>query len=625
MDSVRGPGPTAVPFVSQSPLLCGGAAAAMVERFWGRTGVRASAYRDLVLPEEGGIRTGDLVRRLGERGFRVRTFRGTGRLDLLADSVPLLVLLGDDDGPRHYVVVTAAGPTTIWLHDPNRGPGRRLERRTFLARWKAADFWTLVARPVSPAQPAVDPASRTESRDPSPALAPGDRARVDRAIAALRDGAYARARTLAAALPEGGRAGALGWQIRATAHFREGDRASALSAWNRIGEPVLDHVEYRGFQRTRHRRVELHAGLEPGRLLRPSALRAAERRVGALPEVRRVRLDLTLLPEGDAQLQGYVSTRPVRPGVLRGVAGGLGAWAQEQVEVPFGPLTSLGERWRVEAQWAEARRRLGGSLALPAPVAPGVATLSLVREEERYRGVSGAVSPGTSPVGSASRVRGALQFRRWVTGTVRLGAGLGLERRGGGDRFSSLTVEAGLVAEAPEDRVRPWAVRVRVTGWTGEGLPSTRVSLRGSGGLSLGSGLALILQGGVALASRHASRLDWPGAGTGRARPALLRGRSLISEGTVGGPTFGRQLAHLTVSQEWSRGLGPLRIGMAGFVDAAWVRARPGWPHAEGFVAPGTGAFVDLRGRRIQGNVAWGGRGPVWSVTVHPGDLLPGR
>jgi hypothetical protein len=45
-----------VPFVAQGPLLCGGAAAAMVERFWGARGVYGEDYQHLVRADEGGIR-----------------------------------------------------------------------------------------------------------------------------------------------------------------------------------------------------------------------------------------------------------------------------------------------------------------------------------------------------------------------------------------------------------------------------------------------------------------------------------------------------------------------------------------------------------------------------------------
>ena len=51
-----------VPYVPQSGALCGGAALAMVLRYWGMTGVLAEDFAALVEPGQAGIRTGDLVK-----------------------------------------------------------------------------------------------------------------------------------------------------------------------------------------------------------------------------------------------------------------------------------------------------------------------------------------------------------------------------------------------------------------------------------------------------------------------------------------------------------------------------------------------------------------------------------
>src|ERR1051325_7329543 len=56
-----------VPFVAQSELLCGGAAAAMVLRYWGERGGDAEAFRPLGAPRAGGIRTDALREALRAR------------------------------------------------------------------------------------------------------------------------------------------------------------------------------------------------------------------------------------------------------------------------------------------------------------------------------------------------------------------------------------------------------------------------------------------------------------------------------------------------------------------------------------------------------------------------------
>src|SRR5690349_7126968 len=58
-----------VPFVPQGEDLCGGAAAAMVLRYWGARGVYAEAFSPLVDRSAGGIRTVALVSDLRERGW----------------------------------------------------------------------------------------------------------------------------------------------------------------------------------------------------------------------------------------------------------------------------------------------------------------------------------------------------------------------------------------------------------------------------------------------------------------------------------------------------------------------------------------------------------------------------
>ena len=58
-----------VPFISQSELLCGGAAAAMVLRYWGERGISAETFSHLVDRSAAGIRTDVLVDELRRRGW----------------------------------------------------------------------------------------------------------------------------------------------------------------------------------------------------------------------------------------------------------------------------------------------------------------------------------------------------------------------------------------------------------------------------------------------------------------------------------------------------------------------------------------------------------------------------
>src|SRR5512138_2100772 len=58
-----------VPFISQSELLCGGAAAAMVLRYWGERSIDANTFASLVDKSAAGIRTNVLIDDLRGRGW----------------------------------------------------------------------------------------------------------------------------------------------------------------------------------------------------------------------------------------------------------------------------------------------------------------------------------------------------------------------------------------------------------------------------------------------------------------------------------------------------------------------------------------------------------------------------
>jgi ABC-type bacteriocin/lantibiotic exporter with double-glycine peptidase domain len=141
-----------VPFVGQGPLLCGGAAAAMVERFWGARRVYAEDYAHLVRAEEGGIRTTDLALALRRHGYRARALRNDPTLVLrrLEEGVPAIVLLDGGAPTLHYVVLTAVDPSRIHYHDPKLGPDRSAPRAELLSRWRRSGYWALHAEPAGP-------------------------------------------------------------------------------------------------------------------------------------------------------------------------------------------------------------------------------------------------------------------------------------------------------------------------------------------------------------------------------------------------------------------------------------------------------------------------------------------
>ena len=133
--SPSSPGPVLdVPYVPQSEALCGGAAVAMVMRYWGAIGIHAESFSSLVDPGQQGIRGEDLISEVTRRGWSAASFRGDAMLvqRSLEARRPLIALVEDRPGRFHYVVVVSWVPGTVVVHDPARRPFQVLEEQLFL-------------------------------------------------------------------------------------------------------------------------------------------------------------------------------------------------------------------------------------------------------------------------------------------------------------------------------------------------------------------------------------------------------------------------------------------------------------------------------------------------------------
>ena len=84
-----------VPYVRQPKALCGGAAAAMVFRYWGDRQADPNEFAPLLDRAAGGLATGVLAKAIEDRGWRVVRFTGSieSVADLLRDGRPVIVLL----------------------------------------------------------------------------------------------------------------------------------------------------------------------------------------------------------------------------------------------------------------------------------------------------------------------------------------------------------------------------------------------------------------------------------------------------------------------------------------------------------------------------------------------------
>jgi hypothetical protein len=631
-----------VPYIAQSEALCGGAAAAMVLRFWGVTAVYAETFADLVDASAGGIRGDDLARAIEARGWQALTFAGDATLvrTHLLKRRPVIALIEDRPGRFHYVVIVGWQNGRVVLHDPARAPFRVLEESAFSAAWQRAEHWTMLALPGDSAGPtgvrgaSGDAATTVETasdprltpvRPPSdPGLTPvcdgmvqegvrlagagalDDSSRVLEAAADNCPGAAAPWRELAGLRAVKGDWAAAGstarealrrdpqdqhaWRILATSRFLEEDPDGALDAWNRLGEPLLDLVNITGLDRTRYRAAADTLRLRPNTVLRARDLQAARRRLAELPSALGTRVTFVPGDDGRARVDASVVERPLAPTAplplavmaLRGIT-------DRDVRVSFASLSGGGELWTAQWRWWERRPRAALTLTVPAPPGAG-GTWSVEGYAERQTYRAGAADREETRRGATFRVSD------WPSGTTRWHSAFGVDHWS--DSGATVMLEGGAARHLLQDRfvgevtaavfaggVRTWTVRGR-----GEWRSRTRHE-----------GVVWLARGGYDVAGGNAPFALWPGAATGPGRDVLLRAHRMLDGGVIRNAVFGRRLAHAGAeSRRWfAVRRKPLRIAIAGFADVA--RARLGLDSSDlrVHVDAGAGARIALPGAGI--------------------------
>ncbi|MGK7312092.1 MAG: hypothetical protein ACN0LA_07600 [Candidatus Longimicrobiales bacterium M2_2A_002] len=612
-DTLTGPG-GAVPFVAQGPLLCGGASAAMIERWWGALGVYADDYAALVSRGDGGIKTGALAGAMEARGYDVRVFRDdpAAALAQVRADHPVIALIESGDARYHYVVLIAVGPDRVRYHDPLKGPGRTVDRAGFMRRWAAAGHWAMMATPA-PTGAAGSAGSPTGAPDTTPPARPDTTplpSALRRGLEALRAGRSDSASTLVTAYLRRAPADAprrdLAWEMLATARYLAGDPLSALSAWNRVGQPPVDLVHVRGIDAIRHSTVTDAMGIRPRTTLTPGALGLARRRVQQLPAVRRSRVGYRPLRDGSVAVEAFVLERRRVPlGVVGLAVTGLGAAVNRDAALEAGPLLPLGERWRIEGSWREARSLAEGAVVVPWSALRAVATLRAGWAEERYG----------ADLDDRSRTWGLLSVDRWITAGTRLGATVGLERWDGGDRLGRAGFSA--LRTLLDDRVRFGAA---VDGWAGPdgrfGRARTAARVRVRNGLR-----AWTLTLGGSWTSTGAPPTIRDGAGTGQIRAPLLRGHPLIRDGRIRGDALGRGLVHGTLAWGWHLPAGPATASLELFVDGARVWAPLGGGGPRSYADPGIEMGISSPTGAVALALARGDDEWVFSARVDAGGL----
>src|SRR5436305_1655936 len=138
-----------VPYLPQSDALCGGAAAAMVFRYWGDTHASVQEFAALVDRRGGGIADDVLASDIRQRGWNAERFEGSIALlrDRLERREPVVVLLADRGTRYHYVVVVGLTDDGVIVHDPSWGPSRTIREAEFVRLWEPSRFWALLVRP----------------------------------------------------------------------------------------------------------------------------------------------------------------------------------------------------------------------------------------------------------------------------------------------------------------------------------------------------------------------------------------------------------------------------------------------------------------------------------------------
>ncbi|MES3032494.1 MAG: papain-like cysteine protease family protein [Gemmatimonadota bacterium] len=644
-----------VPYVAQSELLCGGAAIAMVERWWGRRGVYAEQFAHLVRKVEGGIRTTDMAEATRARGWDVVAQRATAAevRQSVRNRVPVIALIQVARDRYHYVVIvdwTAAGVT---YHDPAVAPSVHADSATFMQRWSGAESWAMIVRPTAtvaatstsstapavtvvtdslPCRPFLDRAADAVAAD---AIANADSILASAARACptepvvlrelagvrFRQGRRAESAQLAEQYLQRMPGDSLGWQLLASARYLSGDPRGALAAWNVVGRPRVDLVRIEGSRRIRFRTLAEAANIAPGAVLTPTRLGLAQRRLADTPALAAARVSYQPVTGGVVEVRADVVerplTRPIRE--LLAVEATRAAFAR-QVNVALSTPLGLGELFTAHWRWRRADPRVVLRLDLPARIIiPAELSFEGSWATFRFGDDIGVDTRRASSVSVTSwlrpglEARTAVRFEHWNADRDFVTTSLGVGLHAADDRISLLADAEHAVpttGNASYDRVSARAA------WT---LPADRWSTVWS------------VRAGADFTTRSAPLGLWPLAAGGLLRSIPLRAHPLIVDDVLPASRAGRRIVHGGVAAD--RPVTTFRsvaVGVGIFLDAAHVALPGDFSGTERlYLDAGAGVRVGLPGpgaRAVRIDLA---RGVVadqrWGVTAAFVQPLPLR
>lgn len=600
-----------VPYLSQTEDLCGGAALAMVLRYWGERTVYPEDFSTLVDRVNSGIHTDVLaaeVKRRGWQSFPINVAPDSGA-DQIRDHVdhgrPVIALIEVRPGRYHYVVIVGWTGDRVIAHDPALAPFRMMSRVEFERAWAAAGRWAMIILPTQTqtverasfgSEPAIGPATATDRCSPfverSVELArKGDVAAAEsgllaatefcpdnpsawRELAGVRflQSKWADATTFAARAARLDPGDQQGWELLATSRFLNNEPSAALDSWNRIDRPAVGVVTIEGVRRTRHPVVAGLVNLSPRTLLTAEQFDRAARRLGELPSGDGGRLRYRPV-NGVAEIEAVVVERPVVPsGVVPLATLAARSWVGHELKIDVASPTGSGELWTAAWRWWENRPRVAFGIAVPSALGlPGVVTIEGSWQRQAYQ-TSPLISGEATVIDRIERRHVALSVSDWRTSHLHWQGGAALDRWA--DR-SHLSLDARVDLRLAGDRL---SLGASAGGWAP--IDSGPRFANGDVGAAWRSTrepavASWFLSAGFAGVSARAPFDLWPGAGTGDARTPLLRAHPLLNRGIVSGPVFGRQLAHGTA--EYQRPLLTTpggSLAWAGFTDmgVAWQR-----------------------------------------------------
>ena len=593
-----------VPYLPQTDALCGGAATAMVFRYWGDTHADVQEFAGLVDRHAGGIATDALIAAVEARGWQTQRIEGS--LDALGARIrerqPVIVLVPDRADRYHYVVVTGVSDTEIVVHDPAWGPSRSIRAADFEKGWKAAAFWSVVILPPLTSAHAANPLPDPESPAVVEASEPLDACdvRLNHAMDEIRaqgldraDALLAEVRAMCPAAPgpvrelSGVRFAQRRWRDAAdlarevlrqhpgdeyaldmlgSALFMQNDEIGALRAWNQIGKPRVNRVRIEGLRHTRYQMVAEVMGIQPNMLLTAENYGRARRRLGELPN--RITTRLAVKPEADGFATVdvvVVEIAPMPRGAIEWVGASVRTAANRELEISVPGTSGQGEV--LSAGWRWMPNRPGFTVGFAAPRVRGLPGV--------WR-VDGAWTTDSFEVTGASRLvqtqsHAGLSMSDWLTGHVRYSVTGGLDAWSGDGKAASIGGALEHIAFAERLVVSVNATRwAPLTGGSAFSSVSTQVTARSSADIR-----DWVVRGtaGVQRVGDAAPMTLWPGAGEGLTRVPLLRAHPLLDEGVVdvtGSSAFGRTLAFGSAElQRWLEPLPLVRLGIAGFTDVA--------------------------------------------------------